>query len=250
MAAFLGFALPLPGQPCSGRMNFTPASPGSVLAFLVIVAAVVTAFFTAVHHAYRVEGRAPLRRTFVVALAAGAWLGLCAGVVASGRMNDLPFYGLPLFFGAILLVSTAAGLSPLGGRIATAVPLAALVGFQAFRLPLELVLHRWAEQGTIPITMTWSGQNWDIVAGTIALVAAPFAGRSRFVAWFANLTGILLLANVVRVAVLSSPLPIAWGQQPPLLLALHLPYALIGPVCVGGALFGHIVLTRALLRRN
>jgi hypothetical protein len=36
---------------------------------------------------------------------------------------------------------------------------------------------------------------------------------------------------------------------PPLLLALHLPYAWIGPVCVGGALAGHIVLTRALLRR-
>ena len=36
--------------------------------------------------------------------------------------------------------------------------------------------------------------------------------------------------------------------EPPLLLALHLPYMLIGPVCVGGALLGHIVLTRRLLQ--
>ena len=61
--------------------------------------------------------------------------------------------------------------------------------------------------------------------------------------------GALVVASlVIRVALFSSPVPFGWGQQPPLLLALHLPYAYIGPVCVGGALIGHIVLTRALLR--
>ena len=54
---------------------------------------------------------------------------------------------------------------------------------------------------------------------------------------------------MIRVAVLSSPIPIGWGQQPPLQLALHLPYALIGPICVGGALAGHGILTRALMLR-
>jgi hypothetical protein len=55
--------------------------------------------------------------------------------------------------------------------------------------------------------------------------------------------------NVMRVVVLSSPLPFGWNVSPPLLLAFHLPYALIAPVCVGGALFGHIVLTRALIKQ-
>ena len=36
----------------------------------------------------------------------------------------------------------------------------------------------------------------------------------------------------------------------PLLLPAHLPYAWIVPVCVAGALTGHIVLTRALMRRD
>ena len=84
---------------------------------------------------------------------------------------------------------------------------------------------------------------------TVALLAAPFATRRRGIAWGANVVGLLLLLNVMRVAILSSPFPFGWGQQPPLLLAWHLPYALIGPECVGGALFGHLVLTRALLRR-
>jgi hypothetical protein len=226
-------------------MNFTAASSGSVLAFAAIVAAVVVAFLAGAHVAFAGQ----LRRTLPVALGLGAWLGGVGAVVASGRLAALPFHGLPFFFGAILLVSLVAGLSPLGRRMATTLPLAALVGFQAFRFPLELVLHAWAKQGTIPTTMTWTGQNWDIVAGLTALLATPWANR-RGVAWGANLVGALLLANVIRVAVLSSPLPFGWGQQPPLLLALHLPYALIGPVCVGGALFGHIVLTRALLQRG
>jgi hypothetical protein len=98
--------------------------------------------------------------------------------------------------------------------------------------------------------MTWSGRNWDVVSGIAALVAAPFATRHRAVAWVVNVVGMVLLLNVMRVALLSSPVPFGWGTEPPLTLALHLPYALVGPVCVGGALAGHIVLTRALLSRR
>jgi hypothetical protein len=55
-----------------------------------------------------------------------------------------------------------------------------------------------------------------------------------------------LSRSATFVAVLSAPVSFGWHVAPPLLVAFHLPYALIGPVCVGGALFGHIVLTRAL----
>jgi hypothetical protein len=231
-------------------MNFKPASLASVAVFVGIVAFVVIAFLWAVHHAGRDAG--PRGRTIFLRTTAftATWLLLVCAVVASGAMLRMPFAGLPLFFGAVLTVSVAVGLSPLGGRMAALVPLTALVGFQAFRLPLELVLHAWGEQGTIPLTMTWRGRNWDIVSGLVALAAMPFASRHRAVAWIANLVGGALLLNVLRVAVMSSPLPFAWQVTPPLLLALNLPYALIGPVCVGGALIGHLVLTRALLRRG
>src|SRR5690606_14189116 len=115
------------------------------------------------------------RMTLLAGVGLMVWVGILSVLVGSGRMASLPMSGLPFFFGGILIVSVATGLSPLGGRIARQAPLAALVGFQAFRLPLELVLHRWAAEGTIPATMTWTGQNWDIVSGIVALVAAPFA---------------------------------------------------------------------------
>lgn len=230
-------------------MTFQPASSASVVLFLGIVGSVIAAFLAAVGHAYRTEPAHAKRVTTLAGVLTAAWLGLTWVVVDTGMLARLPFSGLPFFFGTIAVVSLAVGLSPLGGRLAAHVPLAALLAFQGFRLPLELVLHRWVADGTIPATMSWQGQNWDILSGVIALAVAPFARRSRAVAWVANGVGLLLLLNVGRVAVMSSPLPFAWPVQPPLLLALHLPYALIGPVCVAGAMAGHVVLTRALLPR-
>lgn len=177
-----------------------------------------------------------------------AWLGSLSFLVASGWMASLPMSGLPIFFGSVTVVSFAVGLSRFGGRLAATIPISALVAFQGFRLPLELVLHSWTEQGTIPATMTWTGQNWDIASGVVALLAFPFVHRNRAVAWIANLVGCGLLLNVMRVALLSAPVPFGWHVEPPLVVAFHLPYALIGPVCVGGAMIGHLVLTRALLR--
>jgi hypothetical protein len=222
-------------------VNFTPASPGSLAAFCAIVVAVAYAILLAIHLAYR-----SFKVTALVGTLLGVWLGVVSALVVSGRMPSLPLNGLPFFFLPVIVIWTALAFSPVGKRIATSLPLAALVGFQSFRLPLELVLHSWFTQGVIPESMTWSGQNWDIVSGIGALVLAPFANRSRSVARIANIVGFALLLNVMRVALLSSPVPFGWGQQPPLLLAFHLPYALIAPVCVGGALFGHLVLTRAL----
>ncbi|HUG09566.1 MAG TPA: hypothetical protein VMM36_01060 [Opitutaceae bacterium] len=229
-------------------MEFTPASSGSVAAFLVVVAFVSAAIPVAAFFACRSEPGGGRRVAAFTAAGLIAWILLVCVVVGSGAMDRLPLRGLPFFFGTVLIAGVWAGFSSLGGRIAANVPLVALVGFHAFRVPLELVLHSWAEQGTIPQTMTWDGQNWDIISGALAIIVAPFAIRSRALAWAANVVGFALLLNVIRVAALSSPIPIGWGQQPPLLLALHLPYALIGPVCVAGAIAGHIVLTRALLR--
>ena len=225
-------------------MTFVPANPTSVLCFGLILIVVLGALLAAVQQAYQ-----SFRTTALAALVLGLWLGALAALVASGRLAALPLHGLPVLFVMTLAISVGFGLSPFGGRLAASIPLAALVGFQAFRLPLELVMHAWFVQGTIPETMTWSGQNWDVLTGIVALLCGPLAGRFPAAARFANIVGLALLLNVMRVAVLSSPLPFSWKVEPPLQLAFHLPYALIVPICVGGALFGHIVLTRALWAR-
>jgi hypothetical protein len=227
---------------------FQPASSSSLGAFLAICAAVVIMFLAAVWHSARKEGATPWRRTTSAALGLAVWLGILSALVASGWVAA-DTTRIPVFAAATMLVVLAVGLSRVGRWLAAA-PIAALVLFQAFRLPLELVLHAWARQGVIPETMTWSGANWDIATGILAILLAPVSHRTRAAAWIANLIGFALLLNVIRVAILSSPLPFAWAVEPKLALALHLPYALIIPVCVGGALLGHIALTRALLVRS
>ncbi len=230
-------------------MDFTPGSSGSVAAFVGVVAGVLTAFFAGVYRAWGRTGGPAGRTTAQVAVVTLAWLALLSAGVASGAIITAPMPGLPIFFGLTLGGGLVIGLSRLGGRMAQGLSLAALVAFQGFRLPLELVLHVWGESGTIPRTMTWEGANIDIISGVLALLCAPLALRWRAAAWLANVVGLVLLANVVRVVVLSSGLPFAWKDvSPPLQLAMYLPYAWIGPVCVGGALAGHVILTRALLR--
>jgi hypothetical protein len=229
------------------RKVFQPATPLSLTAFLLICVVVLAALIRGVWNSALRDNADPLRRALTVLVGAVVWLSLICAVVYAGWAEGEPTRTMALMIG-INLVSVAIGLSPIGRWLAGA-SLTWLVAFQGFRLPLELVLHSWANHGVIPSTMTWTGANWDIVSGIIALAFAPFARRFIPFAWIANAVGLLLLINVIRVAVMSSPLPFAWPVTPKLALIYHLPYALILPVCVGGALIGHVALTRALIAR-
>lgn len=182
------------------------------------------------------------------------WFALLGAVVQSGIIEAMPFPRLPMFAGLSLLAAVIIGLSALGRAMANAISVSALIAFQAFRFPLELVLHDWSTTGTIPQTMTYLGQNFDIVTGILAIVFLPFvrsplSRTGHIVAWCFNVIGFALLVNVGRVAVMSSPLPFSWNLERPLVLAFHLPYAMILPIAVAGALLGHILLTRKLLSK-
>lgn len=228
---------------------FIPASIESVIAFLGICYAVVLFYFYATFAAEKELGGNASKRVAQFSFLLSVWIAVLWFVVRSRLLITHAIPVFPLLFIFMNGGALAYGLSSMGKRLELGTPIWAWVAFQGFRLPLELVLHSWAAQGTIPDTMTWTGQNWDIVTGIVALLCAPFAVKNRASAWVANAVGFALLLNVMRVAVMSSPLPFAWGQQPPLLLAMVFPYALIVPLCVGAALTGHVILTRQLLAK-
>ena len=221
-----------------------PPSPLSLAAFLGIVLLVAAAIAAALL-------RAGVRSS---AVAAGLAIWLAASAVANGsgvlEHSVGPVPGVTLFLVASLGVALVFSLSPIGAAVARTTPLWALVLFQSFRLPLELVLHAWAGAGTIPPQMTWSGENLDVITGLLAPLAALAAYRGRMLGAVVafDVVGGALLLNVLRVALLSTPGPFfSYTDSAPLLLAFHFPTGWIVPVCVGGALAGHVVLTRALL---
>lgn len=223
---------------------------GSSLAFVAIVAAVGLMLVAGWRAASRRRGdgeERTRRSTIGAALFVVAVVGLSAGYVASGMpaKGVAPFVA---FFAISNLTALGLALSPVGRRF-LALPAALLVAPHALRLPLELVLHAWADAGTIPSQMTFDGDNFDIVTGALALALAAYGMRRplpRAAIWTFNLVGTGLLLTVMTIAVLSSPIPLRAYEGPPLLVAFHLPYALIVPMCVAPALFGHVVLFRWL----
>lgn len=229
---------------------FVVPSVGSTASFVAIVLGLCWAWIWAVRRAW------PARAN-VMSVRAALALSLCLGATSmlAGAGAFARLAGSPAVMTYLLVCNTVAiGLaaSKVGRRFAEAIPIAALVGVQSFRLPLELVLHSWYEQGTLPIQMTFSGANWDIITGSLApLIALASLRGERRTQWrlsaLFNVVGFGLLMRVTWIAARSLPSPLrTFPEEPPVLLPFFAPYTWIVPMCVSGALFAHLVVGRWL----
>jgi hypothetical protein len=181
------------------------------------------------------------------------WLAFTGALAHSGFLADFdsrPPHLLVLFL-PMLLLTVRLGFSRLGSGLSS-LPLPALVAFHAFRLPLELVMHRAATDGTMPAQMTFTGSNYDILTGASALVVAALAARGQaphwlLVAW--NALGSALLLAILAIAVASLPTIGAFGREPARLntWVAYFPYVWLPAGLVSGALLGHVLLWRRLL---
>ena len=155
-------------------------------------------------------------------------------------------------FVLVFVLSIGLGASQVGRRLAAGLPLVVLVGVQAFRLPLELMMHRAYEYGLMPRQMSYSGLNFDIVTGMTALVvvvllATGRAGVRTVRAW--NWLGTLLLVNIIVIAGLSAPTPWrVFRDGSGNVWVTTAPYVWLPAVMVAFAILGHIVIYRALGR--
>lgn len=152
-----------------------------------------------------------------------------------------------LFAGVVLAVALVR--SPAGERLAMHVPLAWLVGFQAFRIPVELMLHQLHVEGVIGVQMTYAGLNFDIVTGVSAVVVAALLAVERcpvWLVWLWNVVGLGLLITIVSIAVLSMPLPFRQFDGPANTMVAGLPFVWLPTMIVLAALTGHLLLFRRL----
>lgn len=172
-----------------------------------------------------------------------AWLfgtGALAGLGVFQDVNLPPRFML-LFVPAIITLSVVAWRSDWHER-----PLAFLVGFQAFRILVELGIHQAAVEGVAPPQMSWEGRNLDILTGITALMLIPFVDRLptwSLHAW--NFAGAALLLNVVSVAILSMPTPFQ-VFEPDNTWVLFFPFSWLPLVLVMMAWLGHLMLFKRL----
>jgi hypothetical protein len=136
-----------------------------------------------------------------------------------------------------------------GPALAT-LPYVWLIGLQAFRLPLELVMHRAATASIMPNAMSYSGWNFDILTGTSAVVVAWLAWHQkapRAVIWAWNLMGSVLLVIVVLIAIAATPIAHRFGYDEMNTWVGYPPFVWLPGVLVPAAALGHLVIWRKLV---
>ena len=227
-------------------------SDPAVLAFVLIPCVLAIVFVGAVWFAWQrtTPARAPRATAFALALTA-AWMAITWQLADFGTFRQWdatppPFALLVL---AILLLGVRIGWGSAGRRIAATFPLWALVAVQGFRLPLELAMHRMYELGIMPAQMSYSGLNYDILTGILAigvalLVYTGLAGARLVRLW--NVIGLVLLINIVTVAILATPRIRYFGDGALNTWVTFPPFVWLPTVMVLAALAGHLIVFQAL----
>ncbi|KIG12035.1 hypothetical protein DB30_02090 [Enhygromyxa salina] len=207
-----------------------------------------------------VRGNEPVPSRRAATLRSGvamlAWLVLTAALAGKGVLANFDRFPPPVM--PVVLASFALtfvlAFSRFGERLARDLPLALLVGYQGFRVVVEIMLHEAGDQGVIGQQMTWSGFNFDVVTGLTALVLGvwlwrrdPGKPQPRALLWAWNLLGLGLLFTIVMIAILSMPTPLRQFDGPPNVFVGYFPFVWLPTVMVTAALFGHLLMFRRLL---
>jgi len=184
-------------------------------------------------------------------LLALVWASVSLAIAGSGVLARFESRPPPLLLFLVFAFAGTIALacSRFGQRLLLGLPLWALVGFQGFRVAVELVLHQAALDGIMPVEMSFSGYNFDIVSGTSALFVAAalafgWAGKRSALIW--NVGSLLLLGNIVAIAIAATPTFHAFGPLHLNVWVTHPPYVLLPAVLVMAAVFGHVLVFRKL----
>lgn len=142
------------------------------------------------------------------------WIGIISAAALSGFSSE--FDSLPPRPALFILIPAIALFFILRSKttktILQSIPPQYLINIQFFRVPVEILLWMLLISGISPIQMTFEGRNFDILVGLTAPFAAYVAfSNGRFnrkfaIAW--NIAGLLLLANILIIAILSMPTPL------------------------------------------
>jgi hypothetical protein len=107
------------------------------------------------------------RQAWLMTLGFGLLMRLSALAAVTGLLARFDLRPPPMFvmFAVLIVTSLVVGLSRWGRQVAMNTSLLALVGLQSFRLPLELVMRHAADRSIMPVQLSFSGYNLDVVTG-------------------------------------------------------------------------------------
>ncbi len=233
----------------------TEPSGGFVAAFVALVAVMATGFVAALYKARLAEdgdGAAARRWGIWGAAAVTLWLGITGGLAGAGLLHFGPVPPpIMIVFVCMLTLIFTVSFSRVGTVLSQQLPLWFLVGFQAFRIPVELLLHRAYSEGLMPVEMSYEGWNFDVVSGVTgllvggALLAVGNKVPQRLL-WAWNVLGFALLLTIITIANLATPFFGVIKGDPPNVWITHLPFVWLPTVHVVLAFIGHLLVFRRL----
>lgn len=170
----------------------------------------------------------------------------------SGLMSDFsnfPFNFAPVLFLPLITVVALMFNASLG-EVLRRIPPHRIIQLQSFRIFVELLLWVLFIDELLPKQMTFEGRNFDIIAGITAPVVAYLAAKNRLsntvlIVW--NFAGLALLANIVTVAILSTPSPIrVFFEEPANTIVAYFPISLLPGILVPLAYTLHLFSLKQL----
>ena len=186
---------------------------------------------------------------YVAGSALIGWLVATAYLSSRGMLSD--FSALPPRVALVIVPSLAAavilGLLPATGRLLPYLPPTWPIGSQVFRVAIEIVLWALAKEQRLPVEMTLSGRNFDVLTGLTALPMAWWASRGAppWARKLWNWAGILLVTNVAATGFLSAPTRFQmFHTMPPNTIIATFPFVWLPCIAVATAYFLHIISLR------
>ncbi len=124
-------------------------------------------------------------------------------------------------------------------------PLRTLTALHIIRIPVEIVLLWLFQSGSVPRSMTFEGNNFDILSGITAPIICFIAFRGKkvnrpvLIVW--NLLALGLLVNIVVSAIISFPSPMQQlSLDQPNTAIMYFPLVWLPTVVVPIVLFSHL----------
>ena len=230
-------------------VSITPPDFDWVVAYGIGSIAVIVAMIWVALFSLGKTKRAVVLSLLVVVVMAGS-----AFVALSGKLARFDSFPPPIIIMlvCVIILAFAFAFSRFGRDGVFNISLTALIGLQAFRLPLELVMHHAATRKIMPVELSFSGYNFDIVTGIGALILFVLLKSGRNIPagvfWAWNLWGSACLLWIVIIAVSTSPLVRLFGDDPGHVntWVLYFPYVWLPAVLVTIAISSHIIIWRKL----
>lgn len=192
----------------------------------------------------------------IITLLIVVWLIIQAIVTQKGiyanSPNSFPPKITVLGIFPLFIINIGLFILPKTRRIISTFSFESLAYLNLVRIPVEIALYWLFIEKAVPEIMTFSGRNFDILAGISAPIMVYFykkgINKKAFLAW--HIFCLFLLGNIVFTAIFSATSPFQkFGFEQPNIAIVNFPFSWLATFIVPSVLFGHLASIYKLVRK-